>query len=88
MAAHAGYTLSHSQVRVFKTNPEGVVSIKFLTAEAAQECVRLMDGRWFARRQLQAFMWDGYTNYNVKIQETEEEQRARLEAFARDIESQ
>ena len=33
------------QLRVFKTNPEGVVSVRFREAEPAQQCVQLMNGR-------------------------------------------
>lgn len=73
---------------MFKTNPEGIVSVRFAAIELAEACIKLMNGRWFAGRQLEAFKWDGYTNYNVKVQETEEEQAARLEAFSRDIEGQ
>ena len=46
-----------------------------------------MDGRWFSGRQVKAFKYDGYTNYNVKAVETEEEQMARLEKFAAELEA-
>ncbi|GLI64813.1 hypothetical protein VaNZ11_008220 [Volvox africanus] len=55
------------KVRIFKHNPDGVVTIRFRTPEAAQQCVALMNGRYFGGRQLVAFMWDGFTNYNVKV---------------------
>ena len=55
------------QMRIFDGNPEGVVSLKFATKEAADECVALMEGRFFAGRQLEAFKYDGKTNYNVKV---------------------
>ena len=32
-------------ISVFKTNPEGVVSVRFREAEPAQQCVQLMNGR-------------------------------------------
>ncbi len=35
---------------------------------------------------LPAFRWDGLTNYNIKVVETAEEQEARLERFARELE--
>lgn len=71
---------------MYKGNPEGVVSIKFAAGEAADKCVELMEGRFFAGRRLAAFKWDGYTDYNMKLQETEEQQAARLEAFGRELE--
>ena len=75
------------QIRVHQYHPEGVVSIKFKKDDAAQECLKLMDGRFFGGRQLSAELWDGITNYNVKkAQESEEEQAARLGRFAAEIE--
>lgn len=32
-------------------------------------------------------MWDGTTNYNIKVKESAEEQEARLEAYAKELES-
>lgn len=77
-----------AQVRVFGGNPDGVVMVKFKTAEAAEACIKKMQGRFFGGRQVEAGMWDGYTNHNVKLQETAEQQAARLERFSKDIESQ
>ncbi|EFN59448.1 hypothetical protein CHLNCDRAFT_138015 [Chlorella variabilis] len=75
------------KLRVFAAHPQGVVSVKFTTLEAADECVRVMNGRFFGGRQLEAAKWDGFTNFNVKVQESEEEQQARLERFARELEA-
>ncbi|EFJ47624.1 hypothetical protein VOLCADRAFT_91952 [Volvox carteri f. nagariensis] len=75
------------KVRIFKHNPQGIVTVRFRTPEAAHQCVALMNGRYFGGRQLHAFMWDGFTNYNVKPKETPEEEQARLEAFARELEA-
>lgn len=80
--------VSGAQVRVFAGNPEGVVSVKFKADDGAQTCLKKMQGRYFGGRQVEASMWDGFTNYNVKVQETEEQQAARLERFAREIEDQ
>ncbi len=35
--------------------------------EPADECVRIMNGRFFGGRQIEAAKWDGWTNYNVKV---------------------
>ena len=59
--------LPRPQVRVFGSNPEGVVSVKFKAEGPADECTRLMNGRFFGGRRLEAFKWDGVTNYNVKV---------------------
>ena len=80
-------TLHVLQIRVCQYHPEGVVSIKFKRDDAAQECLKVMNGRFFGGRQLTAELWDGTTNYNVrKPQESEEEQAARLARFAAEIE--
>lgn len=74
------------KVCVYKAHPQGVVSVRFRTEEAAQACITLMSGRWFGGRQIAAALWDGRTNFNVKMKETAEEQAARLEAYARELE--
>lgn len=48
---------------MFKEHPEGVVSVRFKTAEGAAACVERMNGRFFSGRQLVAHMWDGLVNY-------------------------
>ncbi|KAL4426855.1 hypothetical protein ABPG77_006641 [Micractinium sp. CCAP 211/92] len=75
------------KLRAFWGHPEGVVSVKFTALEPADECVRIMNGRFFGGRQIEAAKWDGWTNYNVKVKETEEEQQARLERFAAELEA-
>jgi len=75
-------------VRIFQFHPEGVVSVKFKDEDVAQACIKTMNGRFFGGRQLSAQLWDGITNYNVKKpQESAEEEAARLERFAAEIEN-
>eukprot|EP00955_Chlamydomonas_euryale_P019363 206326-Chlamydomonas_euryale.AAC.7 len=49
-----------------------------------------MAGRWFGGRQLHASMYDGLTNFAAAAAaattETAEEQEARLDAFAAELE--
>lgn len=71
---------------VFERNPEGVVAIKFVEPEAAVKCLEVMNGRFFAKRQLVAEWYDGVTNYKVK--ETEADQKHRLDAFGDWLENQ
>ena len=54
------------QIKVYKTHPEGVVMVKFKEEDAAKACMQTMQGRWFGGRQVQAAMWDGTTNYQVR----------------------
>ncbi|BFU24525.1 RNA-binding protein, putative [Entamoeba histolytica HM-1:IMSS-B] len=67
---------SVEKVTVFNTNPEGIVIIKFKDHSAAEQCVALMNGRWFDKHQLSCDYYDGYTNY--KVEETEEQKRERI----------
>jgi hypothetical protein len=60
-------TPHHPQIRVFKTHPDGVVSVKFKDIEPAQKCISLMHGRFFGGRRLEAALWDGFTNYSAKV---------------------
>ena len=76
------------QVRIFQHHPEGVVSVKFRTPDAAAACIRVMEGRFFGGRRLEAALWDGVANFNVKrAGESAEEQAARLEAYAAALEA-
>lgn len=53
------------KITVYSKNSRGPVIVKFATSYAAQECIRLFDGRFYAGRKLRCFFWDGKTNYDV-----------------------
>ena len=53
------------KVTVFSQNSAGIVIIKFKTSFAAQECIRVMDGRYFGGCKLKCHYWDGVTNYSL-----------------------
>ncbi|KAF6258235.1 hypothetical protein COO60DRAFT_1701416 [Scenedesmus sp. NREL 46B-D3] len=78
------------KVRVFASHPQGIVTVRFKQEEPAQACLSRMNGRFFGGHQIVAHMWDGFTSYHIKVkeQETAEEEAARLEAFARELEQQ
>jgi HIV Tat-specific factor 1 len=73
------------KITVFSKNPKGVVIVKFATAFAAQECVRIMDGRYFGGKKLRSTFWDGVTNYSVDPhapgQQEDDVDAQRLEEF-------
>ena len=75
------------KITVFSTNPKGIVIVKFSTSFAAQECIKLMNGRYFGGNRIKCYFWDGVTNYSVVIksdqQEDEEEKQEenRLDEF-------
>lgn len=62
--------------------------MKFKSEEGAQACLKKMDGRYFGGRQVSAKLWDGFTNYHVKLKESEEQIRARQEQYGRELENQ
>ncbi len=53
------------KITLFSQNVRGIVVVKFSTSYAAQECVKLMNGRFFGGRKIRCFFWDGETNYTV-----------------------
>ncbi|XP_013793531.1 HIV Tat-specific factor 1 homolog isoform X2 [Limulus polyphemus] len=67
------------KVTIYDRHPEGVVLVTFKEPEEADQCIALMNKRWFAGRQLSAETWDGRTKYTVI--ETEDEKKKRLETW-------
>jgi HIV Tat-specific factor 1 len=80
------------KITVFSNNPKGVVIVKFATAFAAQECVRLMDGRYFGGKKLRSMFWDGVTNYTCGPATASDQQsdadEQRLEEFGNWLEQE
>ncbi len=77
------------KARVFEHNPEGVVTVKFREPSSADACRARMHGRWFGGRTVEASLYDGRTDFGARAQraETEEEQAARLERYAAELEA-
>jgi HIV Tat-specific factor 1 len=67
------------KVEIYDTNPDGVAAVFFNDVTAADKCVQLMHGRFFAGRKLQAFNWDGKEKY--KINESEQEAEKRMQEW-------
>ena len=67
------------KVLLFDRHPDGVVSVKFDTHEAAEDAVKVFDKRWFGGQQIEAQQWDGVTDY--AIEETAKEREARLASW-------
>jgi HIV Tat-specific factor 1 len=71
----------------FSANPRGVAIVKFGTSFAGQECVKLMNGRYFGGRKIRAYFWDGVANFSVTSQSAMMEEKeeameaARLDDF-------
>ena len=64
---------------VCERQPEGVVSVMFMSHADADRCVQVMHGRSFGGRIIECSLWDGETPYVAE--ETEEERKSRLEQW-------
>lgn len=75
-----------TNVQLFDKEDEGVASVRFQNATAAEACVRLMNGRWFDERQLEAFIATGKEKFkrsNPKQADLndDEQEEGRLDEF-------
>ena len=68
------------RIEVFNQNPRGVAKLKFRSAIHAGECLKVMDGRFFAERRIKAYFWDGKTDFR-KVKESEEQEQDRVDRF-------
>ena len=50
-------------------HPDGVGSVAFKEHISAEACITQLNGRWYGGKQLEAFKWDGVTNYQVVLDE-------------------
>ncbi|KAJ1438189.1 hypothetical protein B484DRAFT_444774 [Ochromonadaceae sp. CCMP2298] len=67
----------------FSANPRGVAVVKFSTTFAAQECVLLMNGRYFGGRKLRCYFWDGVANFSLTTQSAQQEEEQEAQEAAR-----
>ena len=67
IASECGKCGNIEKITVFSKNPRGVVIVKFNTSYASQECVKLMDGRFFGGKKLRCYFWDGSTDFTGQI---------------------
>lgn len=51
------------RIRFFEDHPDGVVEIKFEHDKDAEQCIAIMNGRFFDQRSLICEYWDGETDY-------------------------
>ncbi len=84
VASECGKLGKVERLKLFKHNPDGVISVRFSDKESATKCIELMNGRFFGGRQIEVGLHDGVTNY---ARESEQQQAERLEKFARDLEA-
>ncbi|KAG2176418.1 hypothetical protein INT43_005658 [Umbelopsis isabellina] len=81
-----------TNVIMYDKSPGGIISVRFKEVESAEACIKLMDKRFFAGKQISAEIYDGQTKYQKSgssdTQEDEEAEKARLEKYAKWLESQ
>lgn len=63
------------RVTVFERSVNGAVAVKFATMDGCVKCVRVMNGRWYDGRKLEAEFYDGVTDYRYKETEADREER-------------
>ncbi|SPO21202.1 related to Splicing factor U2AF-associated protein 2 [Ustilago trichophora] len=83
-----------TNVVLWDKEPEGIITVKFKTAEQAKGCVKMMKGRFFAQRRIDAFVLAGKPRFKRSgkggddaaddsddAQEEEAEEKRRKDAF-------
>lgn len=80
-----------TNVVLYDKEEDGVVTVRFGNAVAAEACVRAFDGRWFDGRQVVAHVAEGREKFRKSKRgeaDAEEEEEARLEEFSKYIEGE
>ncbi|GAB5587542.1 hypothetical protein Unana1_02442 [Umbelopsis nana] len=81
-----------TNVIMYDKSPGGIISVRYKEHESAEACIKLMDKRYFAGKQISAEIYDGHTKYQksgaTDTEEDEEAEKARLEKYAKWLESQ
>lgn len=74
------------KVIIYDRHPEGVAQVNMSCAEEADECLKLLNGRWFGKRQITVETWDGKTKF--KIAETDAQISQRLDKWDKFLEEE
>lgn len=79
-----------TNIVLYDKEEDGVVTVRFGNAMAAEACIKLFDGRWFDGRQVEAYTADGRERFmkSTKQEASEEDEEARLEGFSKFIEGE
>ncbi|XP_031100828.1 splicing factor U2AF-associated protein 2 isoform X1 [Ipomoea triloba] len=72
-------------VKVCENHPQGVILVRFKDRKDARKCIEMMNGRWFAGRQVHASEDDGSVNHAL-VRDWEGEAE-RLEKFGAELET-
>lgn len=63
-----------TNVVLFDLEPEGVASVRFVTAEAARQCVNIMHGRNFGGQKIEAYVSEGRDHFRKSKKKEDEEE--------------
>ncbi|XP_063404003.1 17S U2 SnRNP complex component HTATSF1-like [Mytilus trossulus] len=64
-------------IRLYDNHPDGVITVTMKTPCEADEVIKLLNGRWFAKKQITAESWDGKTKYDIEESEAERDERLK-----------
>ena len=73
--------------KIFEENEEGIIKIKFVNSASADKCIEGLNGRFYNKRIIEAFFWDGKINYD-KTRENLDTENNRIEEFGKWLEIQ
>jgi HIV Tat-specific factor 1 len=76
------------KITIFSRSPQGAVIIKYCTSYAAQECVRIFDGRMYDGKKLRCKFWDGVMDYTSMSVPTYEEQQNSTTAGGNNVDAE
>ena len=78
-----------TNVVLYDKEEDGVVTIRFGNATAAEACIRAFHGRWFDKRRIEARTATGNEKFKKsKKEEGDETEKERLEGFSKFIEGE
>ncbi len=79
-----------TNVVLFDKEPDGIMTVRFSTEEAAGKCIAAMDGRYFGGRTVAAELYDGKRRYQKAGKDANENgdvsEEVRLESFGKWLE--
>ncbi|KAI9506716.1 hypothetical protein BX070DRAFT_186334 [Coemansia spiralis] len=82
-----------TSVKIYDRSEEGVIAVKFKDEAAAKACVKTMNGRFFAGRQIEAAIYDGHTRYKSSSRDRQrggkkaDDENERMEKYAQWLDS-
>lgn len=66
---------------------KGIIKVKFASAYDADQCISIMNDRFFDQHQIQCFYWDGKTDYKRDaLKENHKDEAQRLDEFGKWLE--